>query len=186
MAEPAAEHPDDDMLYSSDEEGAGVDAHGERAAGVEVEEVVLEPLTTVVIFAKQMSAVERASRELAAAATVAAIAALDEGTPPDWLDAYEHKIGAHGLTFGGIAVKVHDPLTEEEDAALEYFDVVHLAIEGLQFGTVAWPTSACIAGAVRDLYTLHPASLSGSKRWLATTRARRGRSSSPSTRARRS
>ena len=34
--------------------------------------------------------------------------------------------------------------------------VVHLAIEGLAFGTVAWPTHACLAGVARELYTLHP------------------------------
>ena len=32
MAEPAAAPTDDDMLYSSDEEGAGVHANGERVA----------------------------------------------------------------------------------------------------------------------------------------------------------
>ena len=67
--------------------------------------------------------------ELAAAATTAAIAALEDNTPPDWLDAHEHKIGAHALTFGGVVVKVHDPLTVEESKAIGYFDVVHLSIE---------------------------------------------------------
>ena len=95
MAEPASVGPDDDLLYSTDEEGGGEGAHGERAHSVEVEEVVLENHTVAVIFAKNMSTTERASREAAAAATLAAIAALDDRTPPDWLDAHEHKIGAH-------------------------------------------------------------------------------------------
>ena len=68
--------------------------------------MVLEAHAVVVIFAKTMTAVERGSHELAAAATAAAIAALDDATPTEWLDAREHKLGAHGLTFGGVVVKV--------------------------------------------------------------------------------
>ena len=53
-----------------------------------------------VIFASRTdddrTAVERGSRELATAATAATIAALDDATPTEWLDAREHKLGAHG------------------------------------------------------------------------------------------
>ena len=57
--------------------------------------------------------------------------------PPDWQEDHAYKIGELGLTLGGIAVTLHDPLTEEEDAALAYFDVVYLAIEGLSHGSAA-------------------------------------------------
>ena len=33
---------------------------------------------------------------------------------------------------------------------------MYMAIEGLPFGTVTWPTSTCIAGVVRELYMICP------------------------------